>query len=250
MNEFEPNSVHTATIPITNNAVAGLEYTVNMYIGINNALCGSVNVYLAPGETRYVDMDVAMPNTDGTYPVYVGVLYDDILLEPLYQGENIIISTVKIQVVTSYGSVYIYESGGENIIRLGESDLALANPIPASDLSTFFPALKWEGINLPLLNPDGYNQIHFRAQYIPEFAVEYPYNDAPQWYTAMPIPLNGIINTTTFYRWYGGYWKPGVYSIRYQIGLCYFDQAYAAFTQMCEIKNSVLCTGQGSFATD
>lgn len=107
MAQFEAGSVHTAKAPIHNPTSKRFEYTGMLFLGVDEVAKAEVGFWLDPNETAEIPFTVAMPSEVGEYPVYIGVFSGGVFLEPLRQGDNIVITAAPVLLPFTFSDISV-----------------------------------------------------------------------------------------------------------------------------------------------
>jgi hypothetical protein len=256
MPEFYAGEAKTAKVTMRNPTNKFFSYTGALVIGLPEVARAEAAFSIPALGEKEVSFPVTMPAAPGTYPVNIGVASGGILIAA-FVSDPVTIVPPTLASQSSLGSILIQAVDGKpftlvqgNIAVLSEPTVKaflydVNAPSAAEDKSGIL--LTFKNLSLPAYNPDNFININFRYQYVLPGAT-WPYSDAPQCWASMQLPSSpGGVYTIKFLRWYGGYWKPGIYDGVFQWGLQYFDQPVASMVGSFTIKNMVQCTGTGAY---
>lgn len=104
MPQFEPGSVHQATVTFVNPKSAGFDFGAILYMG--EVQVASASFHLDAGQSKDVPSQVTMSSTAGTYPVYIRVTCNGVPIK-IFVAEAI---TIAKAVPTSGNFIYSEES--------------------------------------------------------------------------------------------------------------------------------------------
>ena len=90
--QFYPGEVKTAKVTMRNPTGKAFDYNALVYLGTDLAVVSEKAFSLAAGEEKQASFPVTMPLSVGMYPVYIGVFSGGEFIEPLYQGEDVVIA--------------------------------------------------------------------------------------------------------------------------------------------------------------
>lgn len=94
MPQFNTGEARTAKVTMRNPTSKAFTYKGVLYMGINQATMVEVPFSLGAGESKEVLFAATMPSVAGTYPVYIGVFSNDVLVPPLYRGTEDVVLVV------------------------------------------------------------------------------------------------------------------------------------------------------------
>ena len=89
--EFEGGSIHIATVQMTNPTTKAFTYVVTLYLGLSAVVSAQAIVNIPAGGSAAPQFQIAMPTTEGTYPVFLDVDVDGVNIVH-YQAADITIS--------------------------------------------------------------------------------------------------------------------------------------------------------------
>ncbi len=82
----------TAVATLTNPTAKEFTYEVELYLGVTKiATSGIGDITIAAGGSQGVSFGIDMPVTEGTYPVYLDVKVDGVLIKHYLATESVII---------------------------------------------------------------------------------------------------------------------------------------------------------------
>ncbi|MFC1910553.1 hypothetical protein ACFLXC_04635 [Chloroflexota bacterium] len=89
---FDAGATKTATARLTNLTAKQFTYSVELYLGVSRAATSGVNMVTVPAGS-YADayFSVVMPLVEGSYPVFLDVWYEGVLLRHFQATENVVI---------------------------------------------------------------------------------------------------------------------------------------------------------------
>lgn len=103
MPQYSAGSIGTAKITFTNPKLRAVDYYAWLFMGADYTPMAGVSFSLNAGQSKEVEFTVTMPSVEGTYPVYVGVFSDDILIPPFIHGsEDVIVTPLPYEVGVSF----------------------------------------------------------------------------------------------------------------------------------------------------
>ncbi len=249
MPQFAPGETKTAIAPITARP-SGMACEAELFLGPDEltkvATSGKIP-FVSTGASQPVSLPIAMPPQEDTYHGYIDVFTNGMRFLAYKTAEDVTTKLLALLSTSRLGNIEILGINGKGFSEVGPGYAILSEPtvvsslIPGAD-----PVITWKNLSLPPYNPDGWDEIHFRFQYVADFPVSSPYDDAPQFYRRFKLPPStGGIYSSKITAWYGGYWRPGIYNAEFLWGLCQWDQQYSPMHGSFTIKNMVYCTDWG-----
>lgn len=91
MPEFEPSSLHSATVIFSNPKPAGFDYQASLCMGEDWVEMASASFHLNAGQSKGVGFSVTMPSAEGAYPVYFKVSHSGVLIGTFVAKEGVVI---------------------------------------------------------------------------------------------------------------------------------------------------------------
>ncbi len=90
---FEAGATKTAKARLSNPTAKQFTYAVELYLGVTKAATSGVGQVTIPAG-GYVDASftLVMPSTEGSYPVFLDVRYEDTLLKHYQATENVAVT--------------------------------------------------------------------------------------------------------------------------------------------------------------
>jgi len=93
MPQFEPGSVHGATITFSNPKSVGFDFEAILCMGDGWEEKASASFHLDAGQSKPMTFQVTMPSTEGTYPVYIKVNSGGFVIATFVGTEDIVIAS-------------------------------------------------------------------------------------------------------------------------------------------------------------
>jgi len=94
--EFIPNSIHTARASITVKP-AGLACSAELYLGAKIATSG-MRAFASTGSRQDITLPITMPGIEGSYPVYLDILTEGMLIGAYQAIEDVVIIAPELKV--------------------------------------------------------------------------------------------------------------------------------------------------------
>ncbi|MBA7592325.1 hypothetical protein ES708_34505 [subsurface metagenome] len=91
MPQFNPGSVHRATVTFSNPKSAGFDFEASLCMGVAWAEMATASFHLDAGQSRAVEFPVTMPAIEATYPVYFKVSSGGVLIGTFVATEAVVI---------------------------------------------------------------------------------------------------------------------------------------------------------------
>lgn len=103
MPQFAPSEVKSARAPITVQP-AGLSCNAELYLVSNGAKVATsgVKVFTSSGAKQDISLPITMPSAEGTYPVYLDIFTNGLLIGAYKAIEDVVIAPPGIRTVRAY----------------------------------------------------------------------------------------------------------------------------------------------------
>ena len=180
----------TATVVMTNPTSAPFSYEAMLFIGIDAVSISPQSFQLAAGEERSISFPITMPSTPGTYPVYIRVSSEGLIIA-LYQSvEDIQVVAAAVPSVTimlknppsgaNMWGLSLYDSISDNVLGATVYDIygSAVLDIPATwtyPLRFWMSVIQYNGGVTTLHEAQSYSSgwSHYVAEFIPAPGVYY-----------------------------------------------------------------------------